>query len=109
MEGAEISRGLADIADATQDGETNQAASRRYALSNHDRRQPEQHRRQREAITQQLRRGQPEAVGEFAEDAQRAEANGGSDDKGDAGRASIRGRLHADILRMPCYWVRPFI
>src|ERR1700737_3796156 len=101
MEGAEVTRGLADIADPTHDRDTNQAASRRQALSNDARPQPEQPRPQGEAITEQLRRTQSEAVGELAEDAQGAEATGRADDEGHAGRASIRGRGHADILRRP--------
>src|ERR1700687_2128685 len=96
MQGAEVAARRADIAGTAHDDETEQAAPWWKTLANHDRRQPEQYGRQRETIAEQLRSGEPETVGELAEDPQRAEADGGSDHKCDARHVSIlRGRGHA--------------
>src|SRR5260370_9459814 len=102
MEGTEIARGLADIAGAAHDGETYQAAARREALSRDRGGQPEQESGQCEAITEQLRRGQPEAVGELPEDAQGAEAAGRPYDERNAHRVAIHPGLPPPvILRRP--------
>src|SRR3989442_974209 len=105
MQGAEITARLPNVPGAAHDREADEAPAWRKVLASRDRRQPEQDRSQGEAITEQLRRGQPEAIGELPEDAQGAEADSRPDDERDANRASIRfGRPHPAILGSGRYW-----
>src|SRR5438552_9604184 len=99
MKRVEITSRLADVPGPAHDGEPEQTAPRRDGLPNHHRCQPEQQRREREPIAQQLWSGQPEAVGELAEHAQRAEADRGTDDERHAHGVSIgRGGWHPAIV-----------
>src|SRR6267143_2246273 len=91
MQRVEISTRLPDVTGAAHDGEPEQAALRRERLLYDDQCKPEQHGRQREAIAQKLRSGEPQPVGELAEDTQGTEADRGADDERDPGRVSIRG------------------
>src|SRR5712691_4634268 len=99
MQRAEITARLADVAGAAHDREPEQTAPRRDGLPDHHRCQPEEQRRERKPVAQQLRSRKPEAVGELAEHAQRAKANRGTDDERHAHGVSIgRGRWHPAIV-----------
>src|SRR5712691_9123801 len=105
MQGAKITARLPNVPGAAHDREADQAPAWRKGLASRDRCQPEEERSQCEAITQELRGGETETVGELAEDAQGAEADSRPDDERDADRASIRrGRPHPAILGSGRYW-----
>src|SRR5207237_350980 len=84
----EVAARLADVAGATQDGESDQAASWRQSLAHDGGRHPEEDGGEPEPIAQELRRRQVETIGELADDTQGAEATCGANDQRDAHRAS---------------------
>src|SRR6266446_8043950 len=99
MQRAEITTRLTDVPGAAHDAEPEQTAPRRDGLPDHHRCQPEEQRRERKPVAQQLRSREPEAVGQLAEHAQRAKANGGTDDERHAHGVSIgRGGWHPAIV-----------
>src|SRR5437660_10291400 len=95
MEGTEVAARLPDISSAAHDDESEQTTSWWQGLSQDQGGDPEQQGCQSESIAEQLRRGQPQTVGELAEDAEGAEADRRADDECHAGRASVAGgRTH---------------
>ena len=108
MQRVEVAARLADIAGAAHDRQADYAAPRRQALMHDHGGRPEENGGEPESIAEQLRRAQPETIGELAEDAQRAEATCRADDECHPGRTSIADRrTHAAILETGRnYWTR---
>ena len=99
MEGTEVAARLPDISSAAHDDESEQTTSWWQALSQDQGSEPEQQGCQSEAIAEQLRRGQPQTIGDLAEDAEGAKADRRADDECHAGRTSVAGgRRHPVIL-----------
>src|SRR5438309_11352277 len=99
MEGTEVAARLPDISSAAHDDESEQTTSWWQGLSQDQGGEPEQQGCQSESIAEQLRRGQPQAISELAEDAEGAKADCRADDECHAHGTLIgRGRTHPVIV-----------